>query len=71
MTRFSKNSPLSIGNGEIQHETEKAVLVLLEAYGSMWVPKSAIHDNSEAWDMQNATGDFIVKEWWAEKAGLV
>ncbi len=51
-------------------ETAKALLVQIgkDAY---WVPKSAIHADSEVYGaMENNEGDLVVELWWAEKEGL-
>ena len=70
-----------IGNGFIEHEREKALLVCVEGE-SMWIPKSVIHDDSEVYpavhdrdgmllDRGGKDGDVVVKRWWAEKNDLV
>jgi len=56
---------------KVKHETELALLVEIEGE-PVWVPKSVIDDDSEVYDdNENAKGALVVKEWWAEKAGLV
>lgn len=61
-----------LGKVTCSKETQKAILVtggFLE--GEVWVPKSVIHDDSEVFDStDNATGELVVKEWWAEKEGI-
>lgn len=51
--------------------TEKALLVDIEGE-EKWIPKSVIHDDSEVFDDdENSTGMLVIKEWWAEKVGLI
>jgi hypothetical protein len=50
-------------------ETDKALLVNIDKK-EHWCPKSAIHDDSEVYKA-NTSGKLVVKQWWAEKEGLV
>lgn len=54
-------------------ETAKALLVKIEGFpGARWVPKSQIHEDSEVFDEDDhRSGTLVVKQWWAEKEGLV
>lgn len=63
---------VNLGPCQVIAATEKAIKVQLESEDSpRWVPKSQIHDDSEAFDAKdNATGDLVVKRWFAEKEGL-
>lgn len=66
--------PASLGLGHVKRESEKAFLIVLEELGEeKWIPKSVIHDDSEVWcpEGPNASGEVVVKEWWAEREGLV
>ena len=52
-------------------ETDTAKALLVRINGTpYWVPKSAIHEDSEVYEM-NTSGRLIVQQWWAEKEGLV
>lgn len=62
------SEPVTLGDGKIMRETAKAVLAKIDDR-EIWVPKSCIHDDSEAFDMVNAEGTIVVKRWWAEKEG--
>lgn len=62
------NEPHILGDGKITRETDRAVLAKIGDQ-DIWIPKSCIHDDSEAFDMQNAEGTIVVKRWWAEKNG--
>lgn len=62
------SEPVTLGDGKITRETAKAVLAKIGDQ-EIWVPKSCIHDDSEAFDMENAEGTIVVKRWWAEKEG--
>lgn len=54
-----------------KRETPKALLVELEDGTERWIPKSAIHDDSEVYDStENATGEIVIHEWFARKEGL-
>lgn len=69
--RTSNNDPVNLGPAKPKRETEKALLVVLEADGEEhWVPKSCIHDDSECYSMRSGAGDLVVVQWWAEKEGL-
>jgi len=62
---------------EIVAETDLAVLVVspdledLTDDGKLWIPKSAIHEDSEVFAKGDAGGPgiFIMKMWFAEKQG--
>lgn len=62
------NEPVVVGDVEVLHETEAAILVALDGE-EIWIPKSVIHDDSEVWE-EGDTGVFVVKEWFANKEGL-
>lgn len=73
MSRFnddSGNEPHTLGDGKITRQTEKAVLAVIDGK-EMWIPKSCLHDDSEAFDMESNEGTIVVKAWWAEKNGHV
>lgn len=69
---ISKTDGVNLGQCQVITATEKAVKVQLESEDdTRWVPRSQIHDDSEAFDAdKNATGDLVVKRWFAEKEGL-
>lgn len=51
------------------HETEKVPLVFVpDLDGEEWMPKAAIHDNSEVYKA-DTSGDLVVKSWFAQKQG--
>lgn len=61
-----------IENATVVHETERAVLVEASDFlGAEWIPKSAIHDDSEVWESGDGPGGLYVKEWFAEKQGWI
>lgn len=60
------NEPHTMGEGKITRETDRAVLAKI-GDREIWIPKSCIHADSEAFDMENAEGTVVVKRWWAEK----
>jgi hypothetical protein len=62
---------VKLGYAIVRAETELAVMFDTKEYGTLWVPKRAIHDDSETWDSKNNTGELIVHEWFAEKRGLI
>lgn len=67
---MSKDEKAEFDGCTILAETSKAVLVAIED-AEHWVPKSAIDDDSEVFDLKNKSGKLVVAQWWAEKAGLV
>ena len=52
------------------HATAKALLVDVPDLGELWVPQSVIDDESEVFEAGHE-GELILKEWWANKEGLV
>jgi len=68
------DGPESLGQGEILCESAsgKAWKIRLDELGQVeWIPKSVIHDDSEAFDDDdNACGEVVVKSWFARKNGL-
>jgi hypothetical protein len=65
-------APFSLGASVVIKETDRAVLVrIADADEPVWIPKSVIHDDSEAFDdLDNREGDLIVHAWWAEANGF-
>jgi len=62
---------VSLGDGKAVRDSGKALLVKLATGEEKWIPKSVIHDDSEVYDAEeNAEGEVVVQEWWAEKEGL-
>jgi hypothetical protein len=61
--------PTVLGDGKITRETDKAVKAELEDGREIWIPKSVIHDDSEAWDRENNEGTIVCKRWWMERNG--
>ena len=66
--RDEGGEPHTLGDGKITRETDKAVLAKI-GNKEIWIPKSCIHDDSEAFSMESAEGTIVVKRWWAEKNG--
>lgn len=66
----SGGEPYPLGNGKIIRATEKALLARI-GDKEIWIPKSCIHDDSEAFSAaENANeGSIVVMKWWAEKNG--
>lgn len=62
---------IGLGFARVRTETEKAVLFDTAEHGALWIPQSAIHDDSETWNLENPSGKLVVEEWFAEKRGLV
>lgn len=62
------DEPHDIGEVTVTAETAKAILCVPKAGEQFWVPKSVVHDNSEAWK-KGDEGVLVVKSWWAEKNG--
>ena len=66
----SGDDPHEMGSVEITAETAKALLCIPEEGEQYWIPKSVVHDDSEAWK-KGDSGKLIVKKWWAEKNNYV
>jgi hypothetical protein len=62
------NEPHTLGDGKITRESDKAVLARI-GDRDIWIPKSCIHDDSEAFSLESSEGTVVVKRWWAEKNG--
>lgn len=60
---------VSLGEGRVVSETEKAILVELESGDELWIPKSVVHDDSECYE-DGHEGEVVVARWFAEKQGL-
>lgn len=58
----------------VKHATDKAMLCVIDG-DEHWVPHSQVHDDSDVYyEDGQVFGDgekLVVKEWWAEKEGLV
>lgn len=69
---ITKTDGVNLGQAQAIAGTEKALRVQLESEDEpRWIPRSQIHDDSEVYDdKDNATGDLVVKRWFAEKEGL-
>ena len=67
---MSGDDPVTIGEVTVTVETDKALLCHIDddSNREMWVPKSVVHDDSEAWK-KGDNGKLVVKAWWAEKYG--
>lgn len=67
-----KTDGVNLGQCQVIAASEKAIKVQLESEDDpRWIPRSQIHDDSEAYDAdKNATGDLVVTRWFAEKEGL-
>ena len=68
---MSRNTePVSFEKVVATKESRDALMVWIDGK-SRWIPKSAIHDDSEVYDsdMHNS-GKLVAYEWWAEKEGL-
>lgn len=64
-------SAVKLGYAIVRSETDKAVMFDTKEHGTLWIPKRAIHDDSETWNTQNNSGELVVHEWFAENRGLI
>jgi hypothetical protein len=72
MVRAAEESKgYDLGVASPVRDTPGAILFQLRGGESLWVPKSMIHDDSEVWKTGQEAGRLIVKEYWAEKRGLL
>lgn len=57
-----------MGKARCIRATEKAILVVLEedAYRELWVPQSAVHDDSEVYRLGDR-GNLVVVRWFGER----
>lgn len=59
---------VTISNCTAIRESSLALLIKLPGGREVWIPKSAIHDDSEVFDgKNNAEGKLVAQDWWAEK----
>lgn len=65
----NSNDGVSLGHAEVI----KAILVNTAEHGEMWIPQSAIHNDSgvRGDDSPGSEGDLIVETWWARERGLI
>jgi hypothetical protein len=65
---------IEFDNCESKHESDsgKALLIYIPELDdhSTWIPKSAIHDDSEVWK-EDQEGKLVIKDWFAEKKGWI
>ena len=54
---------------ECTKETEKALLVTDHAGFEEWIPKSAVHEDSEVYSERDE-GDLVLKSWKARELGI-
>lgn len=54
---------------ECIHETPKAILVRFEDKTERWIPKWAIHDDSDVYKL-GTDGNLVIDDRFAESAGL-
>ena len=57
-------------DAECTHATEKAIKVLAPELGEneVWIPQSAVHEDSEVFQ-KGDTGTLVIKGWFAEQKG--
>lgn len=73
MTRYNNVEPIKMGKCKATKETEKGLCVIgleMTSGKPQWLPKSAIHDNSEVW-LKGHEGELVIHGWLAEKNGWV
>lgn len=70
--RDNNDEACSLGKALVLVVTAKAVLVQLKG-SQTWIPKSVIHEDSDVTEDADKgdEGELFVKEWFAEKEGLV
>lgn len=56
---------LTITDCTCLHATDKALKVMIPGHGEEWVPKAAVHDESEVYD-NGHSGDLILHKWFAD-----
>jgi hypothetical protein len=68
--RKDDEGKVSLGKATIIKTTDKAINVRLDGVGTIWIPESVVHDDSEVFKGCDGSGDLIVLSWWAEQEGL-
>jgi len=65
--------PARFDDCEVKRATDKALLIYIpDLEESRWIPKSAVHDDSEVFDdEENSRGTLVIVDWFAEKEDLV
>ena len=62
---------VSLGKSRVISSSGLALKVATKDHGSLWIPRSVIHDDSEVFDDgDNNEGNLVVMEWFAEKENL-
>jgi hypothetical protein len=64
----SMAEPFRLSGVKARRATDKALLVYHPDLGEVWVPQSAIDDDSEVYKAGDE-GDLVVAGWLAEKRG--
>lgn len=53
----------------VEHETDKAILCVFDDGTKMWIPKWAIDEDSEVYEM-GTEGTLIIQDDFAEREGI-
>lgn len=64
---FADAVGVCLGQAVPINETAKALLVATEDGQRHWIPKSAVHNDSEVYSLKSGPGKLIVFRWLAEK----
>jgi hypothetical protein len=69
--RGADREPVRIEHVTCTHETEKALLVIVDDddTNEIWIPKSQVDDDSEVWK-KGDEGVLVIPAWLAEAKGL-
>jgi hypothetical protein len=69
-TKFDDGDfPFEVGHAVPLRATDKAVLMDLDTGHRLWIPKSAIHDDSDVWTHPQEAGTLVVMTWFAQGQG--
>lgn len=71
------NEPVPMGEVELERVTAKAILVITGKQREVWIPMSAVHDDSEVYglgtggDRQSVgtRGKLVLKRWYTDQKG--
>jgi len=62
---------VSLGRGAVLHDTGKAIKVELDGRAEpLWVPKWAVHEDSEIWTGGQEPGELVVSSRFADQEDL-
>jgi len=71
LDREDEDVPFDVGLATPFTASDLAVQFITRDHGMLWIPKKAIHGDSEVWEPGQVEGRLYIEEWCAQKKGLL